>query len=32
MCTELSPEVEAAIPEVVHSVHALAARLIASLD
>ena len=31
MCTELSPEVEAAIPEVVHSVHALAARLATTL-
>ena len=31
MCTELSPEVEATIPEVVHSVHALAARLAAEL-
>jgi hydrogenase maturation protease len=31
MCTELSPEVEAAIPEVVHSVHALASRLSNSL-
>jgi hydrogenase maturation protease len=31
MCTELSPEVAAAIPEVVHSVHALATRLTTSL-
>jgi hydrogenase maturation protease len=29
MCTELSPEVEAAVPEVVHTVRALAARLMA---
>lgn len=29
MCTELSPEVAAAVPEVVHTVRALAARLAA---
>jgi len=29
MCTELSSAVEAAVPEVVHTVHALAARLAA---
>ncbi len=30
MCTELSPAVQAAVPEVVHTVHALAARLAAA--
>jgi hydrogenase maturation protease len=30
MSTELSPEVEAAVPEVVHTVRALAARLVAT--
>ena len=29
MCTDLSPAVEAAMPEVVHAMHALAARLAA---
>ena len=29
MCTELSPAVAAAVPEVVHTVRALAARLAA---
>ena len=31
MCMELSPPVAAAVPEVLHSVRALAARLVASL-
>jgi hydrogenase maturation protease len=31
MCTELSPAVAAAVPEVVHTVHALARRLAAAL-
>lgn len=29
MCTDLSPAVAAAVPEVVHTMHALAARLVA---
>jgi hypothetical protein len=31
MCLELSPPVAGAVPEVLHSVRALAARLVASL-
>ena len=32
MCTELSPAVAAAVPEVTHAVHALAARLVATVQ